>query len=224
MTQTFANNTSPYRSAGWAAIASGAIGILAVGSLIGYLVYRNQTYDLGILMQRFHDVGVILQFLLMITVIFGLSRLSQQLSPAISRLTLKIAVGALLFTVLCLLLIFPKIVWDGLYMFPQGIFGVCLIFINLRLKGIISKGLRWFGIVVGLGLTLVGMFIVGYAIFVSTIPFHIPAASFEEIQNIPITSANIFLHYFIDIGSLLGVLTLPFWTILIGRRLLREKI
>jgi hypothetical protein len=108
-------------------------------------------------------------------------------------------------------------------MLPQGIFGVWLIFICLRMKGILFKGLRWFGIVVGIGLTLVGIFFVGYTIFVSIIPLRIPAASIEEASEIPITQANIYLHYFLDIGTLLGVLTLPFWTILLGRRLLREK-
>jgi hypothetical protein len=109
-------------------------------------------------------------------------------------------------------------------MLPQGIFGVWLILISLHLKGILSKGLSWFGMVVGLGLTFVGFFFVGYTIFVSTIPFRIPAASLEEASKIPITSANNYLHYFLDIGSLLGVLTLPFWTILIGLKLFSERV
>jgi hypothetical protein len=68
------------------------------------------------------------------------------------------------------------------------------------------------------------LFFVGYIILVSTIPLRIPAASLEEVSKIPITSANSYLHYFLEIGSLLGVLTLPFWTILIGIRLFREKV
>jgi hypothetical protein len=95
--------------------------------------------------------------------------------------------------------------------------------VNWKLVGIFSGGLRWFGMVVGFGLMLVGMFFVLYAIFVSTILLRIPAASLEEMANVPHTPANIFLHYFIYIGSLLGVLTFPFWSICIGSSLIRKK-
>jgi hypothetical protein len=180
MTQTFTTTTSPYRSGGWSAIASGSIGILAIGCLVGYIVYRDPALDLGLLFEKLHSVGVILQDLLMIPVAFALYRLSQQLSHPISRLTLNVGIGALLSTVLFLLLIFPEIMSAIVYLLPQGIFGAWLIFINLRMKGVLSKGLRWFGMVVGLGLILVGTFFVGYVVFVSTIPLRIPAASFEE--------------------------------------------
>lgn len=78
--------------------------------------------------------------------------------------------------------------------------------------------------VVGFGLTFVGLFFVGYIIFVSTIPLRIPPATFEENSKIPITTANTILHYFLDIGSLLGVLALPLWSILIGLKLFLEKV
>lgn len=212
-----------YRSAGRATIASGAIGIIAVGFLTAFLTYRGESREVGTSMLRFHDIGVSLQFLFLVPAAFALYRLSQQQSRAMSRLTLNIGVGALLLTALFLLLIFPKVVSDGLYMFPQGVFGVWLIAINGRLKDLLSRKIRWFGMIVGLGLVLVGIFFVGYCIFVSTILLWIPAASIEEGQKIPHTPANIVLHYFIWIGSFLGVLTLPFWTILLGRRLLHEK-
>ena len=99
----------------------------------------------------------------------------------------------ILLTALFALLIFPKILSDGFYTFPQGLFGVWLIAVNWQLAGIFSRGLRWFGIVVGFGLMLVGMFFVLYAIFVSTIQLRIPAAPFNEIVNVPITPANVFL-------------------------------
>jgi hypothetical protein len=222
-TQTFTKTAIPYRTAGWAAIGSGTIGIFSVGALIGYLILRASNSDAGIHMNRFHDVGVIVQFLLLIPALVALQKISQRQVSGISQASLTTAILAICFIVLFLVLIFPKIVSDILYMLPQGIFGVWLIFICLRMKGILFKGLRWFGIVVGIGLTLVGIFFVGYTIFVSIIPLRIPAASIEEASEIPITQANIYLHYFLDIGTLLGVLTLPFWTILLGRRLLREK-
>jgi hypothetical protein len=214
---------SSYRSAAWATIASGTIGIISYGFLVAYLVYRNETESLGILMQRFHDVGVSFQFLLMIPAAFVLYNLSQKLPPGISKSILNTGVLALLFTALCLLLIFPKLVSDGLYFFPQGIFGAWLIIINWRLSSILSRGIRWFGMIVGLGLAIVGIFFVGYVIFVSTIILQIPAAPMEEVIKIPMTPANYILHYFIWIGSFMGVLTLPFWTLLLGRTLLRMR-
>ena len=224
MTSTPAISKLNYLSAARAAIASGVIGVLAVASLIGYLIFRNPNYDLGILMERFHDVGVILQFLLLIPVAFGFYRLSHKLPHPISRYALNIGVGSLLLTSLCLLLIFFKITSDILYMFPQGAFGVWLIYVNIKLKRILSTALRWFGIIVGFGLALVGLFIICYVIFVSTAPLWIPVAPQEVQEKIPITSVNIFLHnYPLNIGSLLGVLMLPFWTVLSGISLQRKK-
>ena len=77
--------------------------------------------------------------------------------------------------------------------------------------------------VVGLGLTLVGLFFVGYSIFVSSLMLKIPAASIEEALAVPWTRANEFLHYFIWIGSYMGVYPLPFWTIWLGYVLLRKR-
>src|SRR6185295_1015979 len=94
---------------------------------------------------------------------------------------------------------------------------------SVHMKGILSKGLRWFGIIVGLGLALIGASIIEYAIFVDTIILQIPAAPNELIAQIPINTANVISHYMLFIGTFLGVLTLPFWTILIGRKLLRER-
>jgi hypothetical protein len=178
----------------------------------------------SILMNRFHDVGVSMQFLLLIPVVVALHKMSQQRLSRITQTSLTTGIVTICFVVLFLLLILPKIVSDILYMLPQGIFGVWLIFICFRMNGVLSKGLKRFGMIIGLGLTLVGFFFVGYIILVSIIPLRIPAASLEEASKIPITSANSSLHYFLDIGSLLGVLTLPIWTILIGFKFFRERV
>jgi hypothetical protein len=213
-----------YRSAGRAAIASGVIGIVAYVFLIGYLAIRNQDAQNGVVPIRVHDLCVILQFLFLIPVVFIFFKLIQEHSPNPSKAMLNVGVGALCFTALFLLLNFPRILADTLYMFPQGVFGVWIIIACWRLKGIISQWLRWFGIIVGFGLALVGIFPVGYAIFVDNIILHIPAPSDEVMEKIPSnTPANNFLHQLIWIGTFMGVLTLPIWTILIGVRLLREK-
>jgi hypothetical protein len=79
-------------------------------------------------------------------------------------------------------------------------------------------------IIVGFGLALVGIFPLGYAIFIDKIILQIPAAPDEEVAKIPTdTNANIILHQILNIGTVLGVLTLPIWTIIVGIRLSREK-
>lgn len=222
MTQSLAITKSTFRFAGWCAVVSGVIGIAAFVCLMTAVTSRS-TIVLSMpvyIMFRAHDVGIILQYILLIPVAIALYKLSQQKSLNISPTTLNITIGALLFIVAILLLVFPKILHDDYYLFPQGIFGVCLILINWRLNGLLPGWLRWFGMVVGLGLTFVGIYPIGYAIFVDTTPFRIPAV---ELTTSPDTPANNILHQIIYIGTFMGVLPLPFWTILLSIRLLRKK-
>ncbi|WP_426671508.1 hypothetical protein ACPPVU_09745 [Mucilaginibacter sp. McL0603] len=213
-----------FSTTGRAAIVSGITGIIAIGFLITFLATRDKDLLSSIIRLRIHDAGVIIQFILLIPVISGLYKLLQENPNYMSRLTLKVGVWALSFTALLLFLGIIKVVSDGLYTVSQGIFGVWLIVANWKLKGIFPGWLRWFGMVVGLGLALVGTFCIGYAIFVSTLILKIPAATIEEIQKIPFdTPANQILHKIIWIGSPMGVLTLPFWTLLLGLRLLKNK-
>lgn len=215
---------SSNRFVGICAIVSGIIGVFAFGFLIAYLMSRDKSYEGSIYFLRFHDVGAVLQFLLLIPVVNTLYRLLKKQSFNVTQATLIIGVGSLLFTALFLLLTIPKIVADVLYMFPQGIFGAWIIFFNWH-KGILSKGLRWFGIIVGVGLILVGIFPVGYALFVDPIILQIPAASDEAVQNIPTgTIANTILHQMVAVGTFSGVVTLPVWTILLGCKLSRMSI
>jgi hypothetical protein len=213
------------RTAGRAAIASGIFGMVAYFSLIGFLLIRNQDSQNGTLPIRVHDSCVIFQFLCLIPVLIALFKLINEENLKMTQAMLNLGIAALCFTVFFLLLIFPKILADTLYMFPQGVFGVWVILACWRLKGLIPQWLRWFGVIVGLGLLLVGIFPIGYGIFVDNIIFHIPAPKDEVMEKIPAeTTANIVVHIFLYIGSFIGVLTLPIWTILIGVRLLRNKI
>lgn len=214
---------SSYRSAGKAAIASGVIGIIAYVFLIGFLLIRNQDAQNGVLPIRVHDSCVILQFIFLIPVVTALFKLIQERSSNLSQAMFIVGVGAVGFTIFFLFLIFPKVLADTLYMFPQGVFGVWVIIASWRLKGIVPNWLRWFGILVGFGLALVGIFPIGYAIFVDNIILQIPAPSNEVMDRIPAeTPANILIHQFLYIGSFIGVLTLPIWTIFIGVSLLRK--
>jgi hypothetical protein len=207
------------------AIISGITGILAFAILITSLVVRNQSAQQGIYVARFHDLGVIIQFLLLVPVTIALYKLSQRQLQSMSLTTLKIGIGALFLTVLFLVLQFPNILAIVLYMFPQGVFGAWLIVVCWGMKGVIPQWLRWFGIIVGVGLALVGLFPLGYAIFVDKIILRIPAAPDEEVAKVPTdTIANAILHQILFIGTLIGVLTLPVWTIIFGVRLRREKV
>ena len=102
------NKNLSYRSAGWAAIASGIIGIIAFGFLITAVLTRTSMEITApvYFMFRAHDVAVILQLLLIIPVAFALHKFSMQLHSEMSRTTLAVGIGALLFTVLFLLLVF----------------------------------------------------------------------------------------------------------------------
>ena len=217
-------NNFSYRSAGLYAIVSGIIGTFAFGFLVTYLIVREKNFAQSIYFLRFHDFGAALQFLLLIPVVKGLYSLLKKQYLDVTQATLVIGIGSLLFTALFLLLTTPKIIADVLYLFPQGIFGAWLVFFNWHMKGVLSKGLRWFGIIVGVGLILAGIFPVGYAIFVDTIILQIPAASDEAVQKIPETTANMILHQMVAVGTLLGVVTLPIWTIILGRKLSRISI
>lgn len=213
-----------YRFAARAGIASGIVGIIAYAFLIGYLTIRNHDAQNGIIPIRVHDFCVILQFLLLIPVVFGMFRIVQERFSNTSRAMLNMGVGALSVTVLFLLLVFPKIIADTLYMFPQGIFGAWLIIACRRMKGLIPQWLRWFGIIVGFGLTLVGVFPIGYAIFVDPVLIHMPAPSDEMMEKAPFnTPADILLHQLVWIGTFMGVLMLPIWTILTGMNFLKKS-
>ena len=111
---------SSYRVAGWAAITNGVIGIMAFGFLITAVAGRVSSGDERSweLLVRTHDVGVILQSVLMIPAVFALHSLGRQHSPGVSRATAAVGVVALSLIVLFLLLIFVNVVWDVMYMVP----------------------------------------------------------------------------------------------------------
>ena len=174
--QTLGSQPSPYRFAGRAAIASGVVGIVAAGFLIAFLMHRDENLYLALRYLGWHDLGVALQFLFLIPAVAAMYRLSLQSPPSISRWTRNIGIGALALTALFLFLTRPKFVSDGLYSLPQGVFGLWLIWGQLLLVDDIFQNYSGSGIVVGFGLTLVGLFAVGYSIFVSSLILKIPAA------------------------------------------------
>jgi hypothetical protein len=222
--QTIATTTSSYRTAGRAAIISGILGLMAYGFLLTAVLSRDSWVVSGFAFAMFkaHDVGVILQFLFMVPVIYGLQKLSQKHSAGMSQTTLRVGIGALLFTVLFLFLGLIKIFSDGHYSVPLGVFGAWMIAVNWRLHGVIPVVLRWFGMIVGLGLVAFGSFFPAFAIFVDDVILRIPAVDLSTYPEPPMNFANMVLHKLIWVGGVMGVAPFPVWTLWVGRRLLRE--
>jgi hypothetical protein len=214
---------SSYRNAGWAAIMSGVVGIGAYGFLWTAVNTRMSWMPSARVYLFFHahDFALALQFLLLIAVVFGLQQLSHQRPPGITKATCNTGVGLIVFCVLSLLLGLGKVVSDGFYMLPQGIFGVWLIVINWRFSELLPRWLRWFGTLVGFGLTLVGGAWLGLS-FVYPNQWAIPALPIENVTEVESPANNLF-HQILYIGTYIGVTTLPVWTILTGFKLLKEQ-
>ena len=215
---------SMYRSSGWAAITSGVFGLLAFALLIVgvniMLARRPEWGGLVNLMFKTHHVGVILQYVFMIPVAFGLHALTRQQVEGVSRATLAVGVVSLALIVLLASLFIADVVADDLYTVPQGALGVWLIVVNRRLSGVLPPALTRFGTVVGFGLLLVGTFPIAYGIFVDPIGLRGPVP--PDYPN-PETTANTIIHIIFYLGTLMGVVTYPIWIILLGRQLLRAR-
>jgi len=215
---------SPSRYAGTLAIASGVIGLVALVLLIVAVTTRS-TWTLSsrvYLLFRAHDIAVVLQLLLLIPVALRLQRPSRQNSSGIGRNTVAWGIGTLCLTAILLLLGTCRVVNDMAYMLPQGLFGWCLILANSRLSGVLPRWLRYLGMVVGFGLVLVGIVFPGLALFVYPNMLKVPAVPVdsEAFQN---TALNHILHVILAIGSGLGVVTLPVWTLFTGAILRRKE-
>jgi hypothetical protein len=212
------------RNTGRLAMTSGLIGLVAFVFLIVAVTTRS-TWIISsrvYLLFRAHDIAVVVQFLLLIPVALRLQKLSCESPRGMGRKTVAWGIGALVFVALMLLLGACKVVSDMAYMVPQGLFGAWLILANLRLSGLLPRWLRWFGMVVGFGLVLVGTVFPGLAVFVYPSMWKIPAVPVDQevFQN---TLINQILHLLLAIGSALGVVTLPVWTLLTGVQLLRKE-
>jgi hypothetical protein len=95
-----------YRKAGWAAIASGVIGIVSFGLLMTAVTTRANWIPSNRVLMLFnsHDFGVALQFLLLIFAIFGLRTLADQTPPGLGKAAFATGVWAVMFVVLLVLL------------------------------------------------------------------------------------------------------------------------
>jgi len=203
-------NASPYRVVGWVSMTSGALGLAAFGSVVTALRLRviadPHTAELCF---GAHDIGATGQYLCLIPVVLALWQFSQERPERVSRSFITVGIAALSSTAILLLVEYFNLNWLPWYMVPQGVFGTWLILFCWRQTKVLPAYLAGLGMIVGFGLVLVGTFPLGYTFWVD--PFA------------PDSVANRFLHRIVEIGSYLGIFLLPFWTILVGVRLLRVK-
>src|SRR5262245_11893005 len=100
---------SSYRFAGWAAIVSGLIGVIAIGILfVGKSIWftAQAEHDLELFKAfdfwfQTYNVGISLQCLLMIPAVFALHSLARQRFPGIGRANLVLGVVSLSLVVIC---------------------------------------------------------------------------------------------------------------------------
>ena len=91
---------------------------------------------------------------------------------------------------------------------------------NWRLLGVLGRGLRWLGMIAGFGMVLVGQFPISYVIFVEPVNYFVPIPDDSPMVE---TTANNIIHLLLFIGTNIGVLPYPIWSMLVGRRLLRAR-
>jgi hypothetical protein len=221
--QSLIATRSSYRSAGWAAITSGVFGVAAYGFLWTAVNTRMSWIpSSGVyFMFHAHDFALALQLLFLIAVAFGLQQLSHQSPPGMSKATRNTGVGLIVFAILCLLLGLGKVVSDGFYMLPQALLGLWLIVANRRFSELLPRWLTWFGTIVGFGLTLVGVSWLGLSFVYPTL-WAIPAVPIQDVTQVESPANNLF-HQTLNIGTYIGVITLPVWTIVTGFKLLKEQ-
>lgn len=212
------------RNTGRTAITSGVIGLVAfVFLIVAVTTWSTWTLSSRVyLLFRAYDLAVVLQFLLLIPLGLRLEKLSRQSPSRTGSKTIAWGMSALCLVALLLVLGVCNVDNDMAYMLPQGLFRAWLIVANVRLSGFLPQWLRYFGMVVGVGLVMVGTVFPGLAAFAYPNMLKIPAVPVdtEVFQN---TEINQILHMILAIGSLLGVVTLPIWSLLTGAKILSKE-
>ena len=204
------------------ALQSGIVGLIAVGFLIAALVAPTPTVG-GMRREtdwfRWQDAGVILQALLMMPVVYGVHQLLQGRTSGNGRVGLGLFAQATL--VLTSVLIFTHITSDMLYMAPMGLVGLWLLLVNNQRHGLWSRPLMWTGRVAGAGLLLIGIGLLIFGLTVAPAVFVRPLTT-AEIDAQTLTPGNLIAHVCMAVGTLLGRLAYPVWTLLVSRALTRD--
>lgn len=222
--------------AGRAMVVSGVMGLLAFASLFAALYMRETTasqeqWAKGVIQPgiwdtlfRGHDVGVILQALLLVPAALSFrGRNSESTLPGLPPMAV-VGVVANVSLALSLLMVFVLKASDMLYIVPQGFVGVWVLSVAQARPPGTGNVLRVLGWVSGLGLVLVALACLGVAAAIGpsvlALVGPVPIAVDPEGVRGPL---NAWSHMFLDVGTVLGVLTLPIWSILAGLKIARAR-
>jgi hypothetical protein len=222
------------KRAGRAMIGSGVMGLFAFASLFAALYMRETTasqeqWASGVIQPgiwdtlfRGHDIAVILQALLLVPAALAIR--GRDSAPTIPGLPPMALVGALAnaLVAVSLLMVFVLQSSDMLYMLPQGVVGAWVIWVaRVRPPGL-GKALCMLGWISGVGLVLVAIACLGIASAIgpSVLTLIGPAPKTVDPEGV-LSPLNAWSHLLLDIGTVLGVLTLPAWSILAGRGIAR---
>ena len=207
------------RTSGWAAVAAGICGLAAFAFIVAALFIRSDAKRLGALMFRGHDAMAALQTFCMLAVVAALHSLANRWERPMPKLAYRIANAALVVLVFALLLTLAHVLNDMLYMVPQGIFGVWIVWLSSYLSGLLPRHVKWLGIVAGIGLILIGIFPIAFGIFVDAVVLRgaVPP-DYKDVNS----TANLLVHIMLAIGTLIGLPLYPLWSIAVGRTLLRQ--
>ena len=207
------------RLAGWAAIASGVVSVIAFASLVVYLATQERTFEatgvmppIGTGLLATSDLASTLQVLLMIPAASALDALSRRNAPVVSRAAFTVGVVALLAVATLRLLTFANSAVPGiLFMAPMGFVGVWLIVANAIARGALSRSVRIVGTLAGVGFAIMGasFFFLGGLVVLT-------AGGGDAITN------DVDFHNGIAIGGVLADILFPVWAILLGRKLLTQ--
>jgi hypothetical protein len=204
------------RLAGWAAIASGFIGIIAFASLFVYLATQETAFQatgvmplVGSALLATSDLGSALQAVLLIPAASALDALGRQNAPRLSPAAFAVGVFALLAVAVFRVLTFVNPAVPGiLFMAPMGFVGLWLIAVNAIARRALSWGLWIVGVVAGVGYAIVGasFFFLGGLVVLTEGP--------EAITS------DVDFHIGIAIGGFPAGILFPVWAVLLGRKLL----
>lgn len=219
-------NGSNQRRVGVIAVAAGCIGAVSFGLLVSGLVAsagRGRAPGPSTVLFRGQDIAVALQALLMILVTLATLRYQTPLrqAPPVTGVGIMGQAGVVLS--IALVFAFGAFWADMLYMLPQGLIGLWLISVCWSASSL-SRWLKVVGVLAGIGLVLVAVSDViianalGWQIFDLSVRTR-PSVSAEAISS----QGNRLGHTILPIGTLLGRILYPIWTIAIGYNLIRHS-
>lgn len=203
------------RVAGWAAIAAGIAGLIALACLITYLsTYVDTFIDTGVMpvegarLLLGFDVSGALQALLMIPVALALHQMGSRESAA--KLALGIGFVGFIGIALCRALthIAPTVFADILFMGPTALVAMWLFAICLLPNAVLPLWLRLIGLVAAWGLGVVGasfLFLGGVDVLT---------------KGVNVYASNVPFHEGIGIGGPPGNILFALWSVIVGIRLI----